>query len=134
MLYGILFTNIQLDDFSLTLAHFLEHIEIEGAEECVWIMMAIVNIGAMLDESFSPHAMRRLSCAVSCGHSLVVPVLSRPFSPVTPIQPRKAALAMRSHSFLAARALPDQFPLNTAGENGVLGAGSALPYSLDSQL
>jgi hypothetical protein len=32
------FTNIQLDDFSPTLAHFLEHIEIERAEECTQVV------------------------------------------------------------------------------------------------
>src|SRR6267154_1057435 len=48
-----------------------------------------------------------------------------------------AALSLLAGS--AARALPDQFPLNTAGENGVppfditnLDASSALPYSLSS--
>ena len=41
-LHGMLFTNIQFDDFSLTLARFLECIEIEGAEEHEWIMMAVM--------------------------------------------------------------------------------------------
>jgi protein SMG6 len=36
----MLFTNIQLDNFLPTLAHFIERIEIEGAEECEWVMMA----------------------------------------------------------------------------------------------
>ena len=80
--------NIQLDDFSMTLARFLERIEIEGAEERKWIMMAIVNIGAMLDESFLLRVMRHLApcdapsllCAVSCTRFLVAPVLSCPFS------------------------------------------------------
>jgi len=45
----MLFTNIQLDDFSPTLARFLERIEIEGAEEREWIMMAVVNISAILE-------------------------------------------------------------------------------------
>ncbi|KAG1823448.1 uncharacterized protein BJ212DRAFT_1476331 [Suillus subaureus] len=36
----MLFTNIQLDNFSPTLACFIKHIEIEGAEEHKWIMMA----------------------------------------------------------------------------------------------
>ncbi|KAG2355122.1 hypothetical protein BDR07DRAFT_1493625 [Suillus spraguei] len=49
LLHGMLFTNIQLDDFLPTLAHFLERIKIEGAEEREWIMMAVVNIGAMFE-------------------------------------------------------------------------------------
>ncbi|KAG2349793.1 hypothetical protein BDR05DRAFT_994785 [Suillus weaverae] len=36
----MLFTNIQLDNFSPTLACYIECIEIEGAEEREWIMMA----------------------------------------------------------------------------------------------
>ncbi|KAG1801161.1 uncharacterized protein BJ212DRAFT_1591443 [Suillus subaureus] len=36
----MLFTNIQLDNFSPTLARFIKHIKIEGAEEREWIMIA----------------------------------------------------------------------------------------------
>ncbi|KIJ69496.1 hypothetical protein HYDPIDRAFT_79483 [Hydnomerulius pinastri MD-312] len=49
LLHGMLFTNIQLDDFTPTLARFLERLEIEGAEEREWIMMATVNIGAIME-------------------------------------------------------------------------------------
>ncbi|KII88741.1 hypothetical protein PLICRDRAFT_176290 [Plicaturopsis crispa FD-325 SS-3] len=49
LLHGMLFTNIQLDDFQPTLARFLERLAIEGAEEREWIMMAVVNIGAVLE-------------------------------------------------------------------------------------
>ncbi|KII90159.1 hypothetical protein PLICRDRAFT_124089 [Plicaturopsis crispa FD-325 SS-3] len=49
LLHGMLFTNIQLDDFHPTLARFLERLAIEGAEEREWIMMAVVNIGAVLE-------------------------------------------------------------------------------------
>ncbi|KAJ7219067.1 hypothetical protein GGX14DRAFT_589783 [Mycena pura] len=49
LLHGMLFTNIQLDDFKPTLARFIERLEIEGAEEREWIMMAIVNICAVLE-------------------------------------------------------------------------------------
>lgn len=44
LLHGMLFTNIQLDDFYPTLSRFLERLEIEGAEERDWIMMAVVNV------------------------------------------------------------------------------------------
>ncbi|KAG1829219.1 hypothetical protein DFJ58DRAFT_671981, partial [Suillus subalutaceus] len=40
LLHSMLFTNIQLDNFLPTLAHFIEHIEIKGAKEHEWIMMA----------------------------------------------------------------------------------------------
>ncbi|KAH7930887.1 hypothetical protein BV22DRAFT_1054224 [Leucogyrophana mollusca] len=49
LLHGMLFTNIQLDDFQPTLARFLERLEIEGAEERDWIMMAVINIGGILE-------------------------------------------------------------------------------------
>ncbi|KAJ6623408.1 hypothetical protein B0H10DRAFT_2009580 [Mycena sp. CBHHK59/15] len=49
LLHGMLFTNIQLDDFQPTLARFIERLEIEGAEEREWIMMAIVNICSVLE-------------------------------------------------------------------------------------
>ncbi|KAG1754234.1 hypothetical protein EDB19DRAFT_1665358 [Suillus lakei] len=59
-LHGMLFTNIQLDDFSPTLARFLERIEIEGAEEREWIMMAVVNIGAVLEYGRPSGVLRRI--------------------------------------------------------------------------
>jgi protein SMG6 len=49
LLHGMLFTNIQLDDFQPTLARFIERLEIEDAEEREWAMMAVVNISAMLE-------------------------------------------------------------------------------------
>jgi hypothetical protein len=49
LLHGMLFANIQLNDFLLTLARSLELIEIEGAKECEWIMTAAVNIGGVLE-------------------------------------------------------------------------------------
>jgi hypothetical protein len=41
--------NIQLDDFQPTFTQFIEHLEIEGAEEREWIMMGIVNIASILE-------------------------------------------------------------------------------------
>ena len=49
LLHGMLFTNIQLDDFSSTLARLLERLRIEEPEEREWVMMAAVNIGALLE-------------------------------------------------------------------------------------
>ena len=49
LLHGMLFTNIQLDDFAPTLSRFLERLEIEGAEEREWVMMAVTNIGAVME-------------------------------------------------------------------------------------
>ncbi|KAG1842160.1 hypothetical protein DFJ58DRAFT_666167, partial [Suillus subalutaceus] len=60
LLHGMLFTNIQLDDFSPTLARFLECIEIKGAEEHKWIMMAVVNIGAMFEYGCPSGVLRKV--------------------------------------------------------------------------
>ncbi|KAF7964541.1 hypothetical protein HWV62_5931, partial [Athelia sp. TMB] len=51
LLHGMLFTNIQLDDFHATLARFLERLEMEGegVEERDWIMMGVINLGAVLE-------------------------------------------------------------------------------------
>jgi hypothetical protein len=45
----MLFTRIQLDSFNATMARFIERLAIEGADEREWLMMAVVNIGAILE-------------------------------------------------------------------------------------
>ncbi|KAG6869024.1 hypothetical protein C0993_005683 [Termitomyces sp. T159_Od127] len=49
LLHGMLFTHIQLDDFAPTLARFIERLSMEDLDERVWIMMAIINIGAIFE-------------------------------------------------------------------------------------
>ncbi|KZT26039.1 hypothetical protein NEOLEDRAFT_1155924 [Neolentinus lepideus HHB14362 ss-1] len=49
LLQGMLFTNIQLDDFPKSLDRFLERLDLDGAEEREWIMMAVINIGSILE-------------------------------------------------------------------------------------
>ncbi|KAF9466407.1 hypothetical protein BDZ94DRAFT_220383 [Collybia nuda] len=60
LLQGMLFTHIQLDDFQPTLARFIERLELEGAEEREWIMMAIVNIGAIYEYGRPGGVLRRV--------------------------------------------------------------------------
>ncbi|KXN82534.1 Telomerase-binding protein EST1A [Leucoagaricus sp. SymC.cos] len=60
LLHGMLFTNIQLDDFQPTLARFLERLAIEGAEEREWIMMAIINIASVLEYGKPSGLLRRM--------------------------------------------------------------------------
>jgi hypothetical protein len=48
---GYFFTNIQLDDFSATLTHLLECLNIEEPKGQEWTMMAVVNIGVLLEYS-----------------------------------------------------------------------------------
>ena len=45
----VLSTNIQLDDFSATLASILERLDIEEPVGREWAMMTVVNIGALLE-------------------------------------------------------------------------------------
>ena len=59
LLHGMLFTNIQLDDFTPTLARFLERLEIEDAEERQWIMMAVINISAIMEYG-GPSVLRKV--------------------------------------------------------------------------
>jgi protein SMG6 len=49
LLHGMLFTNIQLDDFQPTLSRFLERLQIQGAEERDWIMMGIINTASLFE-------------------------------------------------------------------------------------
>jgi hypothetical protein len=56
----MLFTNIQMDDFWPTLARLIKRLDIEGAEEKEWIMMAIVNIAAVLEYGHPSGVLRKL--------------------------------------------------------------------------
>ncbi|KAI9455599.1 hypothetical protein BJY52DRAFT_638264 [Lactarius psammicola] len=59
LLHGMLFTNIQLDDFSPTLARLIERLRIEEPEGREWAMMAAVNIGALLEYGRPQGFLRR---------------------------------------------------------------------------
>jgi protein SMG6 len=58
-LHGMLFTNIQLDDFTPTLARLLERLSIEEPEAREWTMMAAINIGALLEYGRPQGVLRR---------------------------------------------------------------------------
>ncbi|KAK0210568.1 hypothetical protein DFS33DRAFT_302757 [Desarmillaria ectypa] len=60
LLHGMLFTNIQLDDFQPTLARFVERLEIEGAEDREWMMMAAINIGSILEYGKPSGVLKRI--------------------------------------------------------------------------
>ncbi|KAI0063876.1 hypothetical protein BV25DRAFT_1899085 [Artomyces pyxidatus] len=59
LLHGMLFTNIQLDDFSPTLARLLERLAIDAPEAWEWTMMAAVNIGSLLEYGKPSGVIRR---------------------------------------------------------------------------
>ena len=65
LLHGMLFTNIQLDDFQPTLARFIERLEIEGAEEREWIMMGIINIASVMEYGRPGGVLRKVGCVGS---------------------------------------------------------------------
>lgn len=67
LLHGMLFTHIQLDDFGPTHARFVERLSLEGAEEREWIMMALINLGAVLEYGRNDGAIRNatLDAAIS---------------------------------------------------------------------
>ncbi|RDX48390.1 hypothetical protein OH76DRAFT_671253 [Lentinus brumalis] len=63
-LHGMLFTNIQLDDFKPVLARFQEKLQIgegEQVEEREWVMMALINIGSLLEYGRPTAVLRRVA-------------------------------------------------------------------------
>ncbi|KIY65771.1 hypothetical protein CYLTODRAFT_412325, partial [Cylindrobasidium torrendii FP15055 ss-10] len=50
-----------LPDANPTLSHFVERLEIEGTEDRDWIMMAVVNIGSILEYGKPSGVLKRLS-------------------------------------------------------------------------
>ncbi|KAF9232140.1 hypothetical protein BU15DRAFT_81571 [Melanogaster broomeanus] len=74
LLHGMLFTNIELDDFTPTLARFLERLEIEGAEEREWIMMAVINIAAVMEYGRPGGVLRKIGGAGTRDGPLAAPV------------------------------------------------------------
>jgi len=63
LLHGMLFTNIQLDDFISTLAHFSERLEMEGEgiEEHEWVMMGVINLSTVLEYGRTLSIIRRMA-------------------------------------------------------------------------
>ena len=49
LLHGMLFTKIQLEGFHPTLSRLLDRLQIEEIEERDWMMMAVINIGSVLE-------------------------------------------------------------------------------------
>ncbi|KAI0637215.1 hypothetical protein C8Q77DRAFT_554722 [Trametes polyzona] len=63
-LHGMLFTNIQLDDFKRVLERFREKLQIgdgEQVEEREWIMMALINIGSLFEYGRPTAVLRRVA-------------------------------------------------------------------------
>jgi protein SMG6 len=67
LLHGMMFTHIQLDDFQPTLARLLERLEIDGAEEREWIMMAVINLCAVLEYGKPLGVLRRAGVGAGGG-------------------------------------------------------------------
>ena len=67
LLHGMLFTHVQLDDFVSTHARFVERLSLEGAEEREWIMMALINLGAVLEYGRNDGAIRNATLVAALG-------------------------------------------------------------------
>ena len=61
LLHGMLFTKIQLDDFQSTLSRLLERLQIEEIEERDWMMMAVINIGSILEYGRPTAVLKQIS-------------------------------------------------------------------------
>ncbi|KAI0085483.1 hypothetical protein BDY19DRAFT_966394 [Irpex rosettiformis] len=63
LLQGMIFTNIQLDDFKSVLARFEEKLMLEGGDvqEQDWIMMAVINIGSIFEYGRPSAVLRRVA-------------------------------------------------------------------------
>ncbi|KAI0693720.1 hypothetical protein BC835DRAFT_1406670 [Cytidiella melzeri] len=63
LLQGMIFTNIQLDDFKSVLARFEEKLLFEGrdVQERDWIMMAVINIGSIFEYGRPTAVLRRVA-------------------------------------------------------------------------
>jgi len=68
-LHGMLFTNIQLDDFSATLTCLLECLDIEEPKGQEWTMMAAVNIGALLEYGWTQGVLQCTSTLSQIDHN-----------------------------------------------------------------
>ncbi|CAL1704092.1 unnamed protein product [Somion occarium] len=94
LLHGMLFTNIQLDDFKGILSRFEEKLLIEGevVEEREWIMMAIVNLGALLEFGKPTAVLRRVS---GVGGRDTMPGVPPPSSPANGVAGKVKLMAKR---------------------------------------
>lgn len=69
LLHGMLFTNIQLDDFQPTLSRYLERLQLDGAQEREWIMMGVVNVAAIMQYGKND-ALIKPATAAAAGDSV----------------------------------------------------------------
>jgi len=67
LLHGMLITHVQLDDFAPSHARFVERLALEGAEEREWIMMALINIGALFEYGRHDGALRYATANAALG-------------------------------------------------------------------
>jgi len=70
LLHGMLFTKIQLDDFQSTLSRLLERLQIEEIEERDWMMMAVINIGSVLEYCHPTAVLKQISGIIPTTPSL----------------------------------------------------------------
>ncbi|KAG6829844.1 hypothetical protein H0H92_003287 [Tricholoma furcatifolium] len=74
LLHGMLFTHIQLDDFTPTLARFVERLSMEELEEREWMMMAVINLASIFEYGRPGSVLGRIGGkdAVSAAATVVI--------------------------------------------------------------
>ncbi|THH33993.1 hypothetical protein EUX98_g312 [Antrodiella citrinella] len=126
MLHGMLFTNIQLDDFKPILARFDEKLLLDGGESIQdreWIMMAIVNLGAILEYG-RPNAVLRSVSGIEGGR----------LGPGMGPQISNPAMAQRVKLMVAKRLDGDDKKMDVDGEGSDLALPSGGSVSSDTTL
>ncbi|KAG5727581.1 Telomerase-binding protein EST1A [Termitomyces sp. T112] len=78
LLHGMLFTHVQLDDFTPTLARFIERLSMEDLEEREWIMMAIINIGGIFEYGRPGSVLGRIGGKESVSTATATVVSTKP--------------------------------------------------------
>ncbi|KAG5639579.1 hypothetical protein H0H81_010781 [Sphagnurus paluster] len=80
LLHGMLFTHIQLDDFTPTLARFIERLSMEDLDEREWIMMGVINIAAIFEFGRPGSVLGRVGGKEGVSATTTI-IISKPLPP-----------------------------------------------------
>lgn len=90
LMQGMIFTNIQLDDFQPTLSRFIERLQLELPSEKEWIMMATVNIASIFEYNRPSSTLRKMGAVggrsegLKDGHSSKLVITKKAATPRSP--------------------------------------------------
>ncbi|KAK7063547.1 PINc domain-containing protein [Favolaschia claudopus] len=71
-LHGMLFTGVDLDNFQSTLDQFMTRLAVEELHECEWIMLAVVNVCAVLEYGSLTGVLKQASRSSSSSNASTV--------------------------------------------------------------